>query len=97
MTTSIRCLAAAILASPLAAAAAVIARGGEAPTELALAWRLLGAAATTALWGLPLAYVVFTVAAQLPRRPRAQDRLAEPRDATFVERLSITSDTREGW
>jgi hypothetical protein len=97
MTTTIRCIAAAILASPLAAAAAALAGSGEATSEASLAWRVLGAAATTAIWGLPLAYVVFKAASLLPRHPRVQDRLAEPRDATFIDRLSLHNDSREGW
>jgi hypothetical protein len=96
-TTSLRAsLTAAILASPLAAAAGVVAVGGEGPSDATSAWNLLGALAPFALWGLPLAYVVFTVVSVLPRG-RVQDRLAEPRDATFVDRLSLFADSREGW
>lgn len=89
---------AAILASPLTAAATgVLVRGGEGPPDAFADWLLLGGLAPIALWGLPLAYVVFTVLSVLPRHPRVQGRLAAPRDATFVDRLSLHADSQDGW
>ena len=89
--------AAAVLMSPLAASAGVLARAGEGSPDVLSAWSLLAALAPVALWGLPLAYVVFTVVSVLPRYPGPQERLAEPRDATFVDRLSLGTDPRDGW
>jgi hypothetical protein len=99
MTTTAHHVAAAVSAilSPLAAFAAVVARGGEGPSDASTLWQALGSVAPLALWGLPLAYVVISVAAVLPRHPKTQTRLDEPRDATFVDRLSIFTDSREGW
>jgi hypothetical protein len=88
---------AALLVSPLTASAGVMAHVGEGPSDATTAWHLLGALAPVALWGLPLAYVVFTVVSVLPRHPGAQERLAEPRDATFLDRLSLGTDPGEGW
>lgn len=85
------------LSIPLAAVGSTLARTGEAPADGSAFWHLLGLIGPTALWGLPLAYVVFSVLPALPRHPGVQDRLAEPRDATFVDRLSLFTDSREGW
>jgi hypothetical protein len=86
---------AAIIASssPLVASASVLTRSAEASE----AWHLLGAVAPVLLWGLPLAYVVFTVVTLLPPFPRGQKELERPRDGTFVDRLSLFSDPRDGW
>ena len=89
--------ATALLVSPAAAAAGVLARASESPSEATTVWQLLGALAPVALWGLPLAYVVFTVVSVLPRHPGPQDRLASPRDASFVDRLSLGTDPSQGW
>ena len=99
MTTSARHVATAVTAlmSPLAASAGVLARSAEGPSDAATFWQVLGAVAPLALWGLPLAYVVFTVAAVLPRHPGAQTELEEPRDGSFVDRLSLFADSRDGW
>jgi hypothetical protein len=99
MTTTARHVATAVTAllSPIAASAAVLARSGEGPSEAETLWQVLGAVAPLALWGLPLAYVVISVAAVLPRHPKVQTRLDEPRDATFVDRLSMFADSRDGW
>jgi len=35
--------------------------------------------------------------ADLPSHPPLQTRLDEPRDATFLDRLSLRADSREGW
>lgn len=86
-----------ILLSPLVASAGFVLRGAEAGTDAAGAWELLGAIAPLALWGLPLAYVVFSVLVALPRHPRAQDELAEPKDATLVDRLSLHRSSQDGW
>jgi len=83
--------------SPMAASAAVLVRSGDGPSDANALWQLLGAVAPLVLWGLPLAYVVISVASVLPRHPKAQAELDEPRDATFVDRLSMFGDSRDGW
>ena len=83
--------------APLAAHAGVIARSAEGPSDASAAWHVLGVIAPALLWGLPLAYVVFTVASLLPRHPKAQDRLEAPREGTFLDRLSLYADSRDGW
>ena len=88
---------AAAVASPLAASAGVIARTSEGPSEASALWHLLGAIAPVALWGLPLAYVVFTVASVMPRHPPVQRELERPRDGSLVDRLSLYADSGEGW
>lgn len=98
MTSTIRRLAASFAAaSPLAAAAAVLSRSTEGPAEPGAFTAVLGAFGPVALWGLPLAYVIFTVVSSLRRRPGVQEELEEPREATLTDRLTLTSDTREGW
>jgi hypothetical protein len=92
-----RLTATAAASSPLAASAAVLARSAEGPSEPSAVWQLLGAWTPVALWGLPLAYVVFAVVSSLPRHPKVQDELEAPRDASLVDRLTLTSDTRDGW
>jgi len=92
-----RIAAVAAAISPLAARAGVLARAAEGPSDANLVWHLLGVVAPVALWGLPLAYVVFTVASVMPRQPRVQRELEKPRDATMVDRLSLYADSREGW
>lgn len=82
--------------SPLAARAGVIARSAEGPA-VGTDWQLLGVIGPALLWGLPLAYVVFTVVTRLPRHPRVQTKLEEPREATFLDRLSLHADSRDGW
>lgn len=97
MTASTRRAAAVVAClSPLAASAGVVARSVEGPADGSELWGLLGAVAPVLLWGLPLAYVVFTVATLLPLRG-GQKELERPRDATFVDRLSMFGDSREGW
>jgi hypothetical protein len=98
MTAAIRRIAAFVAAvSPLAASAGSVARTAEGPSDASAVWHLMGAIAPAVLWGLPLAYVVFTVVSALPRHPRAQRELEPPRDATLVDRLSLFADSREGW
>jgi hypothetical protein len=95
--TRLAATAAAFASIPLAASAGVLARSGEGAPEADALWRLLGAVAPLALWGLPLSYVVFSVVSALPRHPKAQAELDEPRDANFLDRLSLFTDTRDGW
>ena len=98
MSASARRVAAIIASSsPLAASAGVLTRSAEGPSDASELWRLLGAIAPVLLWGLPLAYVVFTVVTLLPPFPRGQKELERPRDGTFLDRLSMFSDSRDGW
>ena len=101
MTTTVRAVTmaavAAAVSSPVAPVAGVLTHSAEGPSEASALWHLLGVVAPGALWGLPLAYVVFTVTSLLPRHPRAQAELEAPRDASFVDRLSMFGDSREGW
>jgi hypothetical protein len=101
MTTTVRIATVAAIAaaasSPLTASAGVLARAVDGPSDASAVWHLLGSIAPVALWGLPLAYVVFTVTSLLPRHPKAQAELEQPREATFVDRLSLFTDSRDGW
>lgn len=82
--------------SPVIAAAAVASRSVDGPGDASAVWHLLGALAPAVLWGLPLAYVVFTVANHLPRGGGQQD-LSPPRDGSLVDRTSLHYDPRDGW
>ncbi len=98
MSTASRRAAAVLAAvsSPLAAVAAVAAQTAEGPGDASTAWHLLGTLAPAVLWGVPLAYVVFTVASHLPR-PGGPRGLPPPRDGSLLDRTSIPYDPRDGW
>lgn len=92
--TARRLAAALPFLAPLAASAGAVAGGAEEGADAA--WRLLAATGPAMLWGLPLAYLVLTVASRLPRRPPARTGPEGPRGAISPGRRSLRGGSREG-